>query len=104
MFQVKDAVIPVGSWILVTGTNGYIASHVADKLLQLGYNVRGSVRNLEKSHWIQDLFNQRYGDNRFELVLVEDATRKGAFEESVKGKLYSPYLVRGYLTHSLFHH
>lgn len=87
--------IPVGSWILVTGANGYVASHVADKLLQLGYNVRESVRNLEKSHWIQDLFNQRYGDNRFELVLVDNATRKGAFEESIKGKYISPmYLVR----------
>jgi hypothetical protein len=36
--------LPQGSRILVTGANGYIASHVVDKLLGLGHMVRGTVQ------------------------------------------------------------
>jgi nucleoside-diphosphate-sugar epimerase len=34
-----------GSRVLVTGANGYIASHVVDQLLGPGYIVRGTVRS-----------------------------------------------------------
>ena len=82
-----DTVMPKGSWILVTGVNGYVASHTADQLLQHGYNVRGTVRNLSKNRWIKDLFDRKYGAGRFEIVQVEDMTSPGAFDHAVKGKL-----------------
>lgn len=49
MIQIKELVIPVGPWILITRANGYVASHMADKSIQLGYNACGSVSNLDKA-------------------------------------------------------
>ncbi|OJZ85516.1 hypothetical protein ASPFODRAFT_62154 [Aspergillus luchuensis CBS 106.47] len=63
--------IPKDSWVLVTGVNGYVASHTADQLLQQGYRVRGTVRDPSKSRWIEHL--------------VEDMTAPGAFDQAVKG-------------------
>ena len=33
--------------VLVTGASGYIATHIVKQLLELGYKVRGTVRNLK---------------------------------------------------------
>jgi dihydroflavonol-4-reductase len=33
--------------VLVTGANGYVGSHCVKILLEQGYNVRGSVRNVK---------------------------------------------------------
>jgi len=53
------------------------------KYLEKGYSVRGTVRSLAKSAFLNEKFAQ-YGD-RFELVVVEDITKDGAFDEAVKG-------------------
>jgi nucleoside-diphosphate-sugar epimerase len=45
--------IPKGSLIVVTGVNGYIASHVAYQLLLSGYRVHGTVRTRAKGAWLQ---------------------------------------------------
>lgn len=81
--------IPKGSWILVTGANGYIASHITDQLLRLGYNIRGTVRDLNKHKWIEERFNSK-NNGKFELVQVEDAMRPGAFDDAIRGKILSP--------------
>lgn len=60
--------LPRGSRILVTGGNGYIASHVIDKLLEIGFVVRGTVR--AEKPWLSEYFHQKYGENAFETVLV----------------------------------
>ncbi|KAI9698119.1 MAG: hypothetical protein M1836_004121 [Candelina mexicana] len=65
--------IPRGSLILVTGANGYIASHVVDILLQLGYRVRGTVRAAKP--WLDRFFEHRYGGG--------EENEKGAFESVV---------------------
>ncbi len=69
--------------VLVTGANGYLATWVVKKYLEAGYSVRGTVRSLPKSAFLNDKFSH-YG-NRFELVVVEDITKDGAFDEVVKG-------------------
>jgi uncharacterized protein YbjT (DUF2867 family) len=69
--------------VLVTGANGYLAAWVVKKYLEAGYSVRGAVRSLAKGAFLKDKFAQ-YGD-RFELVVVEDITKDGAFDEAVKG-------------------
>ncbi|KAI0288553.1 hypothetical protein B0F90DRAFT_1827342 [Multifurca ochricompacta] len=69
--------------VLVTGANGYLAVWVVKKYLEAGYAVRGTVRSLAKSAFLKDRF-AHYGD-RFELVVVEDITKDGAFDEAVKG-------------------
>ena len=75
--------IPSPAKVLVTGANGYLATWVVKKYLEAGYSVRGTVRSLSKSAFLTDKF-ANYGD-RFELVVVEDITKDGAFDEAVKG-------------------
>lgn len=61
-----------GDLILVTGVNGYIASHVADQLLEAGFSVRGTTRSKDKVGWMFDLFDKKYGEGKFEAVEVPD--------------------------------
>ena len=69
--------------VLVTGANGYLATWVTEKYLEAGYSVRGTVRSSSKGAFLNDKF-VHYGD-RFELVVVEDITKDGAFDDAVKG-------------------
>ncbi|GME37554.1 NAD(P)-binding protein [Neofusicoccum parvum] len=80
----RPAIVP-GSTILVTGANGFVGAHVADQLLHRGYRVRGTVRDAEKHRWLEDLFKDRYGGGKFELVTVEDMAEAGAFDKAVSG-------------------
>ncbi|KAM5515488.1 NAD dependent epimerase/dehydratase [Fusarium oxysporum f. sp. phaseoli] len=77
--------IPKGSTVLVTGVNGLTGSHVANEFLERGYNVHGTVRDLSKSAWIQDLLVKQYGQDKFTLFPVIDLTLPDAFEEAIKG-------------------
>lgn len=78
--------IPTGSWILVTGANGFVASHVTQQFLQRGYKVRGTIRDLEKSSWlVQDVFKSYADNGDFELVVVPDLAAPGAFDDAIKG-------------------
>lgn len=80
-----NARIPAGSWILVTGVNGLVASNTANLLLEYGYRVRGTVRDAAKSSWLQERFDRQYGPGKFELVTVKDLAQEKAFDEAVKG-------------------
>lgn len=86
----ENLAVQKGSWILVTGVNGYIASHIANQLLQLGYSVRGTVRDQSKSKWIKELFEAKYENCNFELAQVEDAVCSGAFDNAIQGRLPTP--------------
>ncbi|CAI6337888.1 unnamed protein product [Periconia digitata] len=77
--------IPQGARVLVSGANGFIASHVVKQLLRNGYKVRGTVRNLKSSSWLIALFESQYGKGFVELVEVPDMAAKGAFDEAVRG-------------------
>ncbi|RMX90014.1 hypothetical protein D0869_00441 [Hortaea werneckii] len=83
--SIMSATIPKGSTVLVTGVTGFIASHVADQLLQAGYHVRGTSRSKDKADWMVQLFSSKYGENRFEVYEVPDMMADTAFDESVKG-------------------
>ncbi|KAK2467474.1 hypothetical protein APHAL10511_000329 [Amanita phalloides] len=76
-------IVAPGSKILVSGANGFIAVWLVRMLLEQGYAVRGTVRSKERSAFLIDMFKS-YGD-KFELVVVEDITKEGAFDEAVKG-------------------
>ncbi|GFN13651.1 hypothetical protein ABZX51_006847 [Aspergillus tubingensis] len=78
-------VLPAGCLVVVTGVNGYVGSHVAEKLLQQGYMVRGTVRNITRCQWLLKLFEEKYGKGKFELAMVEDMARDGAYDQAVKG-------------------
>ena len=79
------AVLEPDSLVLVTGANGFIGSHIADQLIQAGYRVRGTARDVSKTSWLKDLFDKRYGLGRFESAVVEDMAKPGAYDEACKG-------------------
>lgn len=56
--------------VLVTGASGYIASHVVKTLLDSGYQVRGTVRNISDEKKVQPLKLLSTKDDR-NLQLVE---------------------------------
>ncbi|OAP63208.1 hypothetical protein AYL99_02435 [Fonsecaea erecta] len=85
MGSITERAIPAGTLVVVSGANGFIASHVVDQLLLAGYRVRGTVRNCHKSAWLNDYFGDKYGSGKFELIEVPEMAEKGAFDEAVKG-------------------
>ena len=82
---IMQPAIEKGALVLLTGVSGFIASHTADQLLDAGYKVRGTVRSLDKAHWLYELFDGKYGKGKFEAVEVPDMMSKNAFDEAVKG-------------------
>lgn len=77
--------IPVGSKVLVTGANGYIAAYISDHLLKAGYRVRGTVRSAYKAAYLEEVFNARYPVGSFEYVVVPDMAKEGGFDEAMEG-------------------
>ncbi|KAI6124593.1 hypothetical protein EDD17DRAFT_1037288 [Pisolithus thermaeus] len=69
--------------VLVTGANGFIAAWTICDLLEHDYSVRGTVRSVEKGEYLKSYF-ANYA-SKFEVVVVEDITKEGAFDEAVKG-------------------
>lgn len=74
--------------VLVTGITGFIGSHIAIQLLNAGYYVRGTMRNLERKESILGILkaNAKNVDNiefvRGELTVQED------WDTAVKGMDY----------------
>ncbi|KAG5635177.1 hypothetical protein H0H81_012139, partial [Sphagnurus paluster] len=75
--------ISVGDKVLVSGANGFIAIWVVRKLLEKGYRVRGTVRSADKVKFLEESFKS-YG-GKFEVFIVKDITKEGAFDEAVNG-------------------
>ncbi|KAI8986796.1 NAD(P)-binding protein [Trametes punicea] len=73
---------PTSGTVLVTGANGYIAVWVIKSLLDAGFAVRGTVRAESKGTYLRNLFKSA-GD-KFDVVVVEDITKEGAFDEHVQ--------------------
>ncbi|KAI3655786.1 hypothetical protein MP638_003245 [Amoeboaphelidium occidentale] len=68
---------------LVTGANGFIASHIIEKLLKRGYKVRGTVRSLENKAKYAHLVE--FENARDNLSLVEaDILDKKAINEATR--------------------
>lgn len=80
------ATIPPGSWVLVTGANGFLASHTISQFLNRGFRVRGTVRNVEQSAWLLEGRFKTYAENGcLELVSVPNLGVEGAYDAAVKG-------------------
>lgn len=77
------ALLPPGSRILVTGANGYIASHVVNQLLQQGLVVRGTVR--APKPWLDEYFTQHYGPDAYESVIVSSFEDAGVVSRVLEG-------------------
>lgn len=78
--------------ILVTGISGFIASHVAAKLLEKGYAVRGTVRNKAKGQRIVDALATGGADTT-NLELVEaDLESDAGWADAVKDCRYIQHI------------
>ncbi|OGM49636.1 hypothetical protein ABOM_001898 [Aspergillus bombycis] len=78
-----QVVIPKDAWMLVTGANGYVGSTVVNTLLELGYKVRGTVR--APKPWLDELFASKYGDGRYESVVVPRLDDVDELEKAFQG-------------------
>lgn len=74
--------LPILIRILYTG---YIASHIVDALLAQGYQVRGTARAASKLDGLKALWAKKYPKAHFEVAVVEDMAKDGAFDDAVKG-------------------
>ena len=73
MIEKKNSTSDEGKVVLVTGGNGYLASHTIIKLLQLNFNVRATVRTKEKKeHLFQMLEKERQGSSELIEVFTVD--------------------------------
>ncbi|GAA5880689.1 hypothetical protein JCM16303_004313 [Sporobolomyces ruberrimus] len=79
-----ELALPKGSLVLVTGANGFVASHVIEQLLLHGYRVRGTVRAPEKLDTLKRRWDDKFPD-QFEYAVVEDICVDHAFDEAMKG-------------------
>jgi nucleoside-diphosphate-sugar epimerase len=84
--------------VLVTGISGFLGGHVALQLLNAGYTVRGSVRNLSKADKVRDTLGKAGADiSRLEFVALDLMSDKG-WTEAMDGVRYlqhtaSPFLL-----------
>lgn len=89
--HIKDPAIPFDSVVVVIGANGFIAVETCMKLLEAGYKVRGTVRDVEKHFkWMHGLFQKKWL-GKFELVEVVDFEKTGSFDEAFRGEPCCPH-------------
>jgi nucleoside-diphosphate-sugar epimerase len=73
--------LPQGSLILITGSTGYIATHIIHETLLAGYEVRGTARSAQKA---KD--DEAFHDNpKYHCAVVPDMFVEGALDEALKG-------------------
>ncbi|XP_071498585.1 uncharacterized protein [Diadema antillarum] len=71
--------------VLVTGSSGYIATHIVKQLLEAGYKVRGTVRSLSNSKKVTPL-KELCPNAAHKLELVEaDLVKDEGWKEAVRG-------------------
>lgn len=79
----SNLALPSGSRVLVTGANGYLASHVVDQLLQQNYAVRGTVRAAKP--WLDEYFTKQYGQGKYESMIVSSFEDRNSVERALDG-------------------
>jgi nucleoside-diphosphate-sugar epimerase len=83
--KISDPAIPFGSTVVVIGANGYIALETCMKLLEAGFRVRGTVRDVQTHRaWMHKLFDTTW-PSMFELVQVPDFEADKAFDVAFQG-------------------
>lgn len=73
--------------IMVTGANGYLASHIVKQLLQKGYKVHACVRNASNEESVRHLLQlpSAHKLHLFSTGELGDSSLKGRYDEPLKG-------------------
>lgn len=72
--------------VLLTGVSGFIAKHVALKLLNAGYDVRGTVRRLDRASEVHAALAPHLDDRAGQLSLVQaDLESDAGWAEAMAG-------------------
>lgn len=75
---------PSSTKVLVTGASGFVALHTVLRLLQLGHNVRGTVRTEAQGKSVRETLSRHVDTNKLELVRV-DLLKDEGWPEAVEG-------------------
>ncbi len=71
--------------VLVTGVSGFLGGHVALRMLESGYHVRGSIRNLNRADEVRATLARHGADlDRLDIVAL-DLTRDEGWAEAMDG-------------------
>jgi uncharacterized protein YbjT (DUF2867 family) len=85
---INNPAIPLDSIVVVIGANGFIALETCEKLLQAGYRVRGTVRDVQRHHdWMHALFDKKW-PGKFEVERVADFEEDDAFDRAFEGECH----------------
>jgi nucleoside-diphosphate-sugar epimerase len=85
--------------VLVTGISGFLGGHVALQLLEEGYRVRGSLRNLQRADKVRATLEKHGADvSRLEFVALDLLSDTG-WAEAMEGVRYlqhvaSPFVLQ----------
>lgn len=72
--------------VLLTGVSGFIAKHVALRLLNAGYNVRGTLRRLDRAAEVHAALKPYLTENAGQLSLVQaDLESDAGWAEAMAG-------------------
>ncbi|RAH42905.1 SDR family oxidoreductase [Aspergillus brunneoviolaceus CBS 621.78] len=69
--------------ILVTGASGFVASHIIQRFLAGGYNIRGTVRSASTAETVKSRYPPEYVE-RLSFAIVPDIAAPGAFDKAVQ--------------------
>ncbi len=84
--------------VLVTGANGFIGSHIAERLLKEGFHVVCLVRKESNKRWLSDILKDveiRYGD------FLYPETLKGNFDD-IETVIHAAGLVNTFDWHNFY--
>jgi nucleoside-diphosphate-sugar epimerase len=89
MVQFKGTNVAKSQTVLLTGSSGYIAKHIAVRLLNAGYHVVGSVRSLARADEVRDAVTPHLDDTgdldkRLRFVALDLAQDTG-WEQAMQG-------------------
>ena len=82
--------------VLVTGANGFIGLHTTLRLLQLGYDVRATVRNEVHKKNVIETLSKHLDASNLEFALA-DLSRDEGWKEAVQGCHYVIHIASPYL-------
>jgi len=84
--------------VLLTGISGFLGSHIALQLLKKGYEVRGSVRNLDRAGEVrQTLENHGANIKNLEFVAL-DLNDDAGWNEAMDGVSYLQHVASPFVT------